>query len=673
MPKVDLTYRDWQESDARKDDSWRYREDLQDGIGAAAAALSPTRNDVSKAIDIIEEYLAPWLFGARGEWLNHYDNVVRNSEEWSFLAARRAVRGELSTRRDADSALAAVEAAAKHEGIVENVSNHSVARGFSLPVGRLWSSFSWDFDDEVKIVSRNSGAPKTLFGGKTGQGKSTTLATEVEDRFNNGLKIVDLVDTDEFENGVYDIPQQQQALRDVREDFGLPADFTESEDYKAPSVEILVPLTSETAAMDIPVNDDGDSVVRPFTVPASDLDETTLVSFLSALVSKQQEAAVRTAYDEVDDNLDDWSLRDLAECIAERDEMSDDFKRRAMRLLENLQSKGFIRTKSCPHAIDWGEIFGDAETITSFSVAPLADETDQLMVLSYLFWAVYHKRQHLDVPPAAAVARELHEVVPHREEAQPDDRAKALQKAIASNLSYILKKNRHQQLEIMCDTQDIKDLKKGVRKRFSRVVAFKMPQESLKSAFRYVGEHGYESASNSIGVKAGEGAVIGISEPNVTREIPFLSPIQFAPPSFHHFDVDEHSSGFETRCDYLDETMTAAPWAGDLDDEMRFTVEDITGETAMNPYQEFAQTCLVAADGQRERAAAVYDAYANFCEERGYDVVAKNWFSRKFNEHVDSITLEKHQGAEHRYYLDVSLNQAGNERLPAGGTAASAD
>lgn len=671
MPKRDLEYIEYRSEDTTKNDRWDRRTRIKESINAAAAALSEYRLDHERAAAIATDQLVPLLLGADED--RQLDELKRYREafaterpDWDYLAAWAAVEGSLSPAQT-ESAIHALTAIAEDEGIVSPVSNHSQALGHSVQIGRLWSTFDWDHGEKVKLVSRNSGMPKTLFCGKTGQGKSATLDTEVEDRFNHGYKIVDLLDTDEFESAVYDIPQKQPDLRDAREEMNLPADFTESDDYDSPKVEIMVPLMPETEDLRIPVDDDGNTVVKPFTIPASDLDETTLVSFLSALLSKQQEASIRTAYDAASE-ADDWTLEDLAAEIRDSDDLGEKFKRRAIRLLENLQNKGVIRDQTNAHSIDWERIFSDTDTITAFSVAPLRDETDQLMVLSYLFNAVYYERKwsRSDLPPCAAVARELHEVVPHREETNDDDRVKALQKAIASNLSYVMKKNRHQQLELLFDTQDFMDLKKGVRKRFSRFVAFKMPTSTLKNVFQVAGEYGYEKAAKSIGVEKGEGAVIGVTEPNVTEEVPFLSPVKFAPASFHHFDVDEHNTGFEARVDYLGESMTTADWQGDLDEGLSFEVEALLGDESFNPYQKFTEQCLVTGEGLREPAGAVYDAYTNFVQERGIEPVGKSWFSRKYNEAVDDVALEQYNNGETIFYEDVSLNQAGNEYLPAG-------
>ncbi|AUX09286.1 hypothetical protein AArcSl_1657 [Halalkaliarchaeum desulfuricum] len=661
-----LTYAEWRSERKAKEQTWDEREDVRTAIDAGIAATMREPPD-EQLLERAVERLAELLVGSDGRLIDYYSREITHNDQYP-LAALRAVATGQPRVRDYELALDALIAIADHEGITEDVSNHAEARGFELPMGRVWSSYEMEYGDEIRIVSRNSGWPKTLFCGDTGQGKSATLDGAVADRYASGMKIVDLVDTDEFESGVYDIPQRQPALRDARRDLELPAGADVMDDFDAPDLEILVPLTPETASMDVPVPegaDVDDSVVRPFTIPASDLDETTLVSFLTALVSKQQEASIRTAYNAVAEG--DWTLQDLAEQIAKRDDLQDSYQRRVLRLLEDLQSKGFIRDQDCEYAIDWDDIFYDTDTVTAFSVAPL-EEIDQLMVLSYLVRALYDERtSRTELPACAGVARELHEIVPHREEAAADARAEALQGAIASNLSYILRKNRHERLEILADTQDVMDLKKGVRLRFSRFVAFQMPDRSLKSCFEYAGASGFDSCRNSIGPEAGVGAVIGMSEAAIEYERDFISPVQFAPAPFHHFDVDEHDSGFDARCDYLDEDLVPVPWLGSVPDRLCFGVGDVAGEEIAegSPYQEFAEECLERGPGKTVVKRDVIDAYNNFAEERGYDTVGVRWFLRKFRKQTtDEWELESYS---ERKYDGVELTQAGQQYLPSGG------
>ena len=698
MPGRNLTHLEWQRDRASREDEWNQRQEVGAALDRGSRALSETRQDYALVADLLVETLIPALLGSNGDHLHYYDREVGDSDSWHWVALTRFLEEPEAYRRAAnrpparetpsidtltdggssvsnqpretvviERAFESITVIADYEDIISDVSNASRATGFELTLGRYYSSYDWDHGDEVQIISRNRGHPKTLTCGSTGAGKSTTLETVVEDRYNNGVKILDLVDTDEYENCLYDVPQSDPELREVREELDLPTDFTESEEYDDSDLEVLVPLTPGVRHEPIPFDEDGESVVRPFTIPASDLDQTTLVSFLSALVSRQQEASLRTAYDTIDRKKEDWSLEDLAEEIANQDDLKESFRKRAVRLLENLQNKGFIRTRECEYAIDWREIFEDVDTITVFSQAHVSDRIDQLMIMAYLVYSVYFKRREFHALPEAFVAiRELHEVAPHREEADDDHRAEALQNAMVSNLSYALKKNRHQRLEYGCDTQDLEDLKRGVRKRFSRYLCFDMPKGPLESVFDYVSETGADSAKRSMRSESGMGAVVGLSEPNVQDDVSFLSPVQFAPPSFHHFDVDAHGTGFRARAEYTDEELRTPDWVTGVPGSLKFDADEILelddGEAEANVppgIDSFVHECIRFVDGERTQTSLVREAYNAFAESHGFDTRNARSFGQQFTK-LEGVETTK---SGSRYYAGVLLNDRGREYM----------
>jgi len=701
MKDETLTHLEWQRERASREDEWSQRQDVGAALDRGSRALSETRQDYQLVADLLVETLVPSLLGPNGEHLHYYDREVGDRDGWHWVALTRFLEEPEAYRRsvgrptpretpsidtlaDGGSSVASqpretvvierafesVAEVADYEDIISDVSNVSRAVGFELTLGRYYSPKDWDHGDEVQIISRNRGHPKTLTCGSTGAGKSATLESVNEDRYNNGVKIIDLVDTDEYENCLYDVPQSDPELRDVREeDLDLPVDFTESDELKDPDLEILLPLTPSLRHEPIPFDEDGETVVRPFTIPASDLDQTTLVSFLSALVSRQQEASLRTAYDTVDRREDDWSLEDLAREIADQEELKDSFRKRVVRLLENLQNKGFIRTRECEYAIDWREIFESTETITAFSQAHVSDRIDQLMICAYLVYSTYFKRRDFHALPEAVVSiRELHEVAPHREESDDDARAEALQSAMVSNLSYALKKNRHQRIEYVCDTQDLQDLKRGVRKRFSRYLCFDMPKGPLEDVFDYVSEKGADSASKSMGSESGMGAVVGLSEPNVQDDVSFLSPVQFAPPSHHHFDVDEHGTGFRARADLTDEDLRTPEWVTGVPGSLKFDSDDILeveeGESAANVppgIDSWVHECIRFVDGERTQTSLVRESYNSFAESHGFDTRNARSFGQQFTK-LEGVETVK---SGSRYYAGVLLNDRGREYMEA--------
>jgi len=698
MDKRNRTHLEWQRERASREDEWSRRQEVGEALDRGSRALSETRQDYVLVADLLIETLVPSLLGPHGEHLHYYDREVGERDNWHWVALTRFIEEPESYRRAAERPTAtdtpsidsltdggssvtsqpretvviertfeSVAQVADYEGIISDVSNASRAVGFEITLGRFYSPPDWDHGDEVRIISRNRGHPKTLCCGSTGAGKSTTLESVIEDRYNNGVKIIDLVDTDEYENCLYDIPQSDPELREVREDLDLPVDFTESDEYEEPDLEVLVPLTPGVRDEPIPFDEDGETVVRPFTIPASDLDQTTLVSFLSALVSRQQEASIRTAYDTVDRRETDWSLSDLADEIAAQEELKDSFRKRAVRLLENLQNKGFIRTRECEYAIDWREIFESTDTITAFSQAHVSDRIDQLMIMAYLVYSTYFGRREYPVLPEAFVSiRELHEVAPHREESDDDHRAEALQNAMVSNLSYALKKNRHQRIEYGADTQDLQDLKRGVRKRFSRYLCFDMPAGPLEDVFDYTSETGSDSCKNSMRSESGMGAVVGLSEPNVRDDISFLSPVKFAPPSFHHFDVDAHGTGFRARADYTDEELQTPDWVTGVPGSLKFDSDEILelddGDSAANVppgIDSFVHECIRFVDGERTKTSLVRESYNAFASAHGFDSRNARSFGQQFTK-LEGVSTEK---SGSRYYAGVLLNDRGREYM----------
>ncbi len=660
--KSDKTYLQYQRSEAAKRSHWSKREGVQAAIDAGAAELSGPDVDSGRLFQAAEALRRAFL-GDRNQHLSYYGERAPISKR----ALSRLASGDRSlwVLRDAYQSLVNI---AEFESIVSDVANHSVGMGFEMPIGRIWSSFEMEYPDNLQLVSRGSGWPKTMFCGTTGQAKSATLETEAIDRYAAGMKVIDFVDTDEYENVLWDTVQQDETLREIREDLDLEPDISRIDDVDRPDVEVLVPYADETSTMDVPVDDDGETVVRPFTIPTSELSETTLVTFLTSLTSPQMETSIRMAYDKVS-NQRNWTLKDLSEEILKRDNIGDKFQKRIVRILENLQNKGYFQSPDDPMAIDWERIFNDDRTITAFSVAPLESEVGQLMVLAYIVRSLYEQRKAYDeLPPCAAVSREMHEIVPHRNESSADARVEALQEAIAGNFSYILRKNRHERLEILADTQDIMDLKRGVRKRFSRFILFNLPKDSVQNAFDYAGVDNWSSCYKSLGQERGKGAVVGLTEATTRYDRGFVTPVQFAPPPVHHFDVDVHDNGLEARCDLHDEQFESRTWeVGDRPD-VSFDAAELLGGDSNHHLVEFADECLEPS-GTEVRAEVVLDAYDVWTDREGVDAVSRTWFKRKVEKHVEWVDIENEDRNSTTWYKGIGLSSDGKEYIPTAADA----
>jgi len=413
------------------------------------------------------------------------------------------------------------------------------------------------------------------------------------------FKIVDLVDTDKVENGVYDLHQQQDVLRDVRERMGLPEDFGGIDEFEQPNIEILVPLTRDIQGQEVPIDpDSGESVVQPFTIAASDLTKRALKHFVAGATSQQQKV-IGTCYDRLENKHDDWTLKQLAEEVLGMEGISDSFKRRSLHQIETLQQTGFVRDKECPHRLDWEQVFRDTDTITSFTTALMEEYDQKLMVMAYLIHSIYHERDDCDnLPPAVGVAREMHEVVPHAQESNGTEREQALQTAIVGELSYILRKQRKQSLEFICDTQDITDLKRGIRKRFNRAVTFQTHEDALEELFdKIVGNKSlFRQYHESIQTNTvGRGTVLGKTVPNNEDGSAFLSQVQFAPPPWHVFDDDQHDTGLHARVELTDEEWGSHGWNTRLPDHLELDVDELKRE------QEHEEDDGVSIEQQREQ------------------------------------------------------------------------
>lgn len=588
------------------------------------------------------------------------------------------------------NAFRSLEAIAEAEDLVESEYTNAVeAHGYSTQVATLMKVPDFITDDEMRIVADPDSKEymKTIFVGKTTSGKSASLDGEVEDRYNAGRKIIDIVDTDELENGFYDIPQNEDALIKARKKAGVPPSFEDSSELKNPEMEILVPLTHGIEGEKMPFNTSEDEfTVTPFTIPASSLSKRLLVAFLSADASPQQETALRQAYDDVNRDFDDWCLRDMAERVAERDDLDERFRKRVIKLLEQLQESGFIRTQKCEYALDWERIFRDNDTITSFSVSKMQERADKLMVLGYITDCLYQKRKkYSGLPDCVGVFRELHEIAPHSHESSSDESEKAAQEAIVNSLSYIMRKNGHENLEIIADTQDINDLKKGVRKRFSRSVVFLSPAEVYEEVFEQVaGSKKIRNKISSYPTGVGEGVVVGHTEMMERHGKMFQTPVQYHGASFAHCDRDAemYDDGWEGRAELIDEEeLREHDWDTEVPDELEIRHaliqetdedEDVDLSKMDNDVVQFMRECTEFAEDEYELKSEVRKAYARYADKHGLEEIdpsdrgdmnlfggSVSKFCELRDEELETTQRENKQTA----YAGLSFTQKGRKLL----------
>lgn len=676
-----------------------------------------------RAACLARDKIAPLLL--RDGSLREYDRTFNGEDEWHVSSLSRFLEGpdkyaailanghsdratdefalrasgfktpKRAAREVVTEAFVSLETIAIEEGIVKGeMRNYVTARAYTTQVGKMWKAPDMHIEDPVRVISRDSGLTKTLYHGGTGQGKSSTAGTDIYDRYNinhpdrnrayfvqrghdrkiaqslsEGAKIIDLLDLTEGENMVYDIPQQHEDLKKIRQDEGLPPTFEDSDELLEPELEILVPLTPSLNEKEMPYDtDEGEFVPTPFTIPASDLSKPLLVSLLASMVTGQQETTIRTAYDDVARDIDDWSLRDLAEEIMSRDDLGDSYKKRVVKLLDNLQNMGFIRTEetAADTNLDWERIFNDTDTITSFSTAFMDDEVGKFIVVGYLIDRIDDLREVSDWPDLTIVAKELHNLAPHRNETSYDARAEALQEAIGRRLSTLMRENRHRALSVIADTQDVLNLKKGFRKQFNRFVTFNTSDENLQELFSYTSTDNWKSCSRSLTKRKGEGAVIGQAKPLVEREdLDYLGHVAFVPPPHHHLDTDSEPAGWIARTMYLDNEELRQPNIDvHVPEQLLIDERELDNDAvARTPTEEFINECLVvtANHGDWEHTNAVraaYSAWANANDKP--QMSSATQFGKKFNAHVgDSIDKAWRNGGN--AYLGIRFNSTGKD------------
>lgn len=694
------------------------RETIKDAVELCSKALQQGTPTHYEYIGVrLRDTILPALETHTDTAFAAYDSVLTTHDHWDWVAFSRFVDRPTAfidqvTTPDDDvttiidgyqdrqtaakltikKALESVVAICEHEGILmEDYANKVAAVGFHGKVGDHLQDAEMDLGDPVRIVTDQSGSLKTLYCGGTGQGKSTALETEAEDYYHctrdpdyRNYKLIDLVGFRDGENWFADIPQHDDDLRNIRTDQGLPADFTDDEDR---TIEILAPLTPGLSEENLPYDTDSDEFrVQPFTVPASEIRKPLLVSMISSKLTPQQETIIRSAYDDVNRRKNDWALRDLVEEIKTRDELGPDKKAPVIGTLRSLQNQGFIRTRDDDHTIDWRELFLDADTITVFTQAFVKtngerDLIAQLIAFGYLANTVVQRREQMhDIPECVLLMRELWKVAPHSRRQAFDGRASSLQEAIGNMLSRLFRENRHSGIHVLADTQQPGDLLKPVREMFNRYVVFQVNKDTTKDIFEWTANNKWQSFYNTLTATPGEASVVGMVEPAIEeRNIEYIGPIQYAPPSHHHRMERIDSTGWHARTKYLDHEELRRPLTVegvDWDDEVPTELRIESGQPAdtgrpdpeVAPVAAFADQCLRYSRHsgvQREKVRTAFNAFAADHDRGTWDFSEQgqmSTFGQRLADVFDDGLGETRIDTE-RAYKHVELTSIGREYL----------
>jgi len=474
----------------------------------------------------------------------------------------------------------------------------------------------------------NADLKATLVTGGQGSGKSTFVETLVEDRMDRGHVIVDLLDFFKSENAMYDIEQRQEILNGIRDDMGLDVGF---DNHDPPSVRVYAPLTHGLAASKVPFDSETEEhVVRPFTIPASELTYRQLVMLLPH-TTRTQENYLKSAHQKLSKRDEDWTLRDVAAVVRNETNAGETVADRIERGLQTAQEKGYIRDDRCEHTLDWDEVMQHPETVASFTVHLLEESADQKVIASYLLDSLHEERKRLirekklqDYPTLSVVMRELHKIAPRQKSEQ--DSESTIESYMIDTMSDLLALMRHVDMEIIADTQKFKQqLSPSVSGLFHRVFAFSGQKPNIREVFKTrIDDTG--PASTVAGFEPGECAMVSGDG--------YVMPISTAPPRSHHLDTGGDGDGLSARVAYLDhEVFEAAPWSSTVPPHLAFE------ETTSNPAVKFAKRCLATVDDreQYEFKHEITEVYEAWAAENGEDNMSHRAIHQAIKNHFDCL------------------------------------
>ncbi|SDJ33263.1 hypothetical protein SAMN05216226_102168 [Halovenus aranensis] len=695
--------------------------------------------------------LGPLLEAHTSRHLLSFDEAVTDHEDWNFATfARwydeqesfiRFFRTEYLTasqsRREwyvdgLEAALRSMTAIAEQSGIVHDAyAGRADAVGFEMKLGEHLQDGEMDIGDPLELVTdKQVDTLKWLVCGGTGLGKSTGTERFIEDylaasqRPGRDYKVCDILGMRQGENWLPDVPQQQDDLRRVREEHGLPPSFVDHDDYEPPEIEILHPITQGFSKHQLPFDVDAEEfVVRPFTVPASAFRKPVMVSLLMSRLSESEEATIREVYDDIEQAKDDWSLKDLADEIAGRQELSDKHKSKAIGVLRSLQNEGFIRTAADQHTLDWDAVLSDTDTYSIFSQSLCDSDLSALMTFAYLLDSIYRQRENSNADSEVVlVMRELWEVMPHTRRRSFDAREAAVQEAIGQIGMKVMRQNRHAGIHVVADTQEPNDLLKSIRELFNHYVVYSANKDTIDDIFEWTQNNRTRSFWSTMTAKAGQAGVVGQAEPAIeNRDIEFISPVEVTPPSHHHFDVKRDGTGWHARAKYFTPlevcpecdsdaiersedgyyvtctecgersldgsggrceelrrpaSTDAVHWQDEVPPELEIDPfgEQVGGGTAPDPetfpVRAFAYECLTRAPGTNTAKKHIYAAFNEFAADHGHD----RWdfdsrsklteFGTALKQHIEgslkSTTVETPEG-DAKAYQDLRLTKIGTE------------
>jgi len=618
--------------------------------------------------------------------LSELDNEFNNERRWNWTETYRFIQDPYKylgiienyqnyTEREVNDAMNVIissyytyELLAENKNLVDGqLTNSSPVYGFSEFMGEFRGGYDIDLGDSVKIVDETDDQQMTVLNvGKPGQGKSVGVEAMDYDRYSSGYKIFDLTNLTKGEGLTRDIPQGVSDLTEVRKDMGA-----EIYDEIDTDIQILAPLTPELADHTV-TKRGGELEVTPFTLPASSLSKSLLISLMMSLLGKGQQATISDAWNQVNVDNDDWTMKELAHKIRSKENLGPKLAERAVSALRIVNQSGFIRDKECEYKLDLDEIMRDKDTATILYTGHMNGKTSKFMVVGAILSKILELRDKdsmNEYPPMALTARELWKICPHSKRSARDSRAESLQSVITGDFQELLRMARHLNIDVLADTQESNDLNKSIREMFNQYVIYNATRKSLSDMVEWAGADKPKQVYNTLRSEPGVATILGRTEPTVTRQsINYVAPVKICPAPYHHLSTKNDGSGWGARAKHHDDIELTTPreFGADWVDDTEQTGEyDIDGmKKSIPPHEEFVRECFEHTGGRSDKIPTqvvrnMWSEWAAEHETAEPEIESTLKFGTKFSKaakevfDIDNIDNETRQGKQQ--YIEFVL------------------
>jgi hypothetical protein len=629
--------------DALADGEWEALVEICDDLYDILSLRDSTLNsydDAANAEDL------PWSYHAVASWIDAHNPGI-DAATIVQQASRDSQRYAKPKRLVRHLFLSLETATVVESHVTGKFEDTQPVWGFDAQLGERYLRPESSAGGDLDLRSTDSELKSILCAGGKGSGKSTAVESLALGSYAAGHKVVDLVDFFKAENVMYDIQQQDngEGLLESRSEMGLRNGFDDTELgfcwlfddepserlVKSPDLEVLVPMTPGLAETSVPtIPQVNEATVRPFTIPASDLTYRQLVMLLHHTTTAR-ENHLRSAHQHLRDTGMDWTLADVADAVRTKTNAGDKMADQIETSLRTAQSKGFIRDSDCPYSLEWGEIMNDPDTITAFSVHTVKEQSDRLVVLSYLIDSLYEARRKLllndllhEFPPLTAVMREMHEVAPRSKSEQ--DSESTIESYMIDTLERLFALTRHANMEVLGDTQKFhRQLSPSVSGLFDHILAFEGHVPDVKQIFR-----------TRVDDTGPVERVAQFSEPGrcaFISEEGYKMPIQLAPPRCHHLEAkgEGRGLGFRARVPDTPERHLPAPWDCEIPERLRFE------EGPKSPLEVFFEKFIRKTEDRGDHAVKEYitEAYNQWAEANDHEEVDHKRVNTRVKEYFD--------------------------------------